>query len=330
MVASPSGADGRFFSLRNHQMNNTLEIRPGRSKSWLDRSYSRVLSAKLSDRLTRRCSGETGLFLTLTYRRDEFDGPRDLYRTAGSDRHVRRFIESLSNFIGESLTGRWLCKMEFQRGGWVHFHLLVLGVSRVEHAALQNIWGHGYVWINRLTKNRIRYLCKYVAKGDQLPAFLYNEPIRSVKIIRTSPGFWDDTQESSGGGDPPPPELQPTKLSGCYVPIGMSIEQQENSTIVRQGDHDGEYSYRKEQLPCWEIVRRAIDNGWRVIGTVDGWIRLTRPTTRHRAGTHSVPAGAASLHLINNRKPPIGFRWLENYFTEMFSCLNLNQCEGGV
>ncbi|MBL4810727.1 MAG: hypothetical protein JKY43_11795 [Phycisphaerales bacterium] len=313
-------------------MSQVIEIRPGRSKSWLDRSYSRVLSAQLADRLTQRCQGEKGLFFTLTYRRDDYDRASDLYRRSSDDRHVRRFIESLSRYLGESLTGRWLCKLEFQRGGWVHWHIVILGVDYIDHAACQNIWGRGYVWINRITKNRIRYLCKYVAKGDQLPAYLYSEPIRSVKIIRTSPGFWGNTNESSGGGDPLPPELRPSKLSGCYVPIGMSIEQQENSTIVRTEDHDGEYSYQREKLPCWEIVRRMLENGSQLLGTVDGWIRIrvsNMPRCRPARSRRS-RAGGAVLHLTNNRKPPIGFRWLDFYFEELFKWQNPSLCEGGV
>jgi hypothetical protein len=141
-----------------------------------------------------------------------------------------------------------------------------------------------------------------------------------------------ETHKEVGGASKDPPELKPTKLSGCYVPIGMSIEQQEHSTIVRQDRHDGQYQYRRQSIPCWEVVRRLLDRGGQLIGTFDGWIRIQLPSTTRRSArsTRSVPSGAASLHLINNRKPPIGFKWLDRYLTELFSCPNLMQCEGGV
>lgn len=307
-----------------------IEVRPCRSKSWLDRSYSHVLAAQLTDRLVHRCRGQKGLFLTLTYRRSDYSGPADLYRLSSEHRHVRRFIESLSRYLGQSLTSRWLCKLEFQRGGWVHYHIILLDVNCIDHSALSNIWGHGYVWINRLTSSRIRYACKYISKGESLPAFLYNEPIRSVKIVRVSPGFWGDTADSGGGGIPPtdPPS---SKLSGCYVPIGMSIELQENSTIIR--DKDGKYE--KRSIPTWQLVIESVSLGYTYAGTDQGWIKLRRPRHRTNRSGHCPPGVRAAsrseaLHLTNNRKPPIGFAWLDQYFKEMFSCPNLNACGGGV
>lgn len=319
--------------------NDTIEVRQGRSKSWLDKEYQHVLSAQLADRLVSRTQGESGLFLTLTYRRDEYQCPADLYHATSRRRDVRRFIESLANYLGESLSGRWLCKLEFQRGGWVHFHLILLGVRRIDHTALQDIWGHGYVWINRLTPSRIRYACKYISKGEELPSFLYLEPVRSVKIIRVSPGFWGDTRES-GGGEPTPPELRPTKISGCYVPIGTSIQNQRSSTISRTQSDDGEYNYKRTNKPAWKIILEAVAKGYLLVGTFDGWTRLKRSSCTHLVEVGNParsagcpPPGASrsdALHLIDNRNPPIRFPWLERYLRDFLTCQNLRMCEGGV
>lgn len=315
-------------------MSKIIEIRPAKSKSWLDGSYSHVLASQLSDRLVNRCSGQNGLFVTLTYRRNEYEQPVDLYRSARDNRHVRRFVELVGKYINESLSGRWICKLEFQAGGWVHYHLIVLGISHIEHSALQSIWGHGFVWVNRLTPKRIRYACKYLSKGESLPKFLYSEPVRSVKIIRTSPGFWNETPKS-GGGKEPPEEPASSKLSGCYVPIGSSIEMQEQCTIIRNPDGT---QYEKRNEPCWQVAFNMIANGSQLLGTVDGWIQISVPSCQTRQIRHAADSTLseamggrrAALHLINNRKPPNRHRWLDQYFEEKFKCPNLIPSVGGV
>lgn len=172
-----------------------VAVKERSSGSWLDPKCSGLLGYKLGKRLWNRCQGRRGVFLTLTYRRDEYSGPIELYRRAAAEQHVALFMRRLSRRLGRSLKGKWICKLEFQEGGWVHFHLLILGVERIEHATLKEAWGHGFVWIKRLNKTNCMYLTKYVAKGDAIPAFLYDEPPRSVKIIRVSPGFWLDTSK---------------------------------------------------------------------------------------------------------------------------------------
>ncbi len=298
-----------------------IQMRSRRCESWLDAQTAKTLSAKLSDRLTARCAGQQGLMLTLTYRRDEYDSPRDLYRAASEERHVRRFIEQLSAFLGRSLTGRWICKLEFQRGGWVHWHIILLGVTHIDHVAATDIWGHGYVWLNRLTPKRVRYLCKYVSKDAQLPAFLLAEPLRSVKIIRVSPGFWHDT-EPSPPYDPPPP-MQ--KLEGCFVPIGMALDKAANTTVVRDPDTG---RYTQVHQPFWQMLHELIDAGASIVACAHGWLEVRGPTiddiNADRRGkrpglSHPSRTGGeaarreAAVHLIRTGNPPTPRTWLDVY-----------------
>lgn len=273
-----------------------LELRPRISKSWLDTRAARRLSAELRERLLDRCRGEQGVFITLTYRRDEWDDARHLYRASSEERHVRRFVERLSQLMGESLTGRWICKLEFQRGGWVHFHLLLLGTRHIDHGLLEHAWGYGYVWIERMNPKRIRYVCKYVAKGDSLPEFLYLEPCRSVKIVRVSPGFWGESDR------PPRPKSEPSQKLSAYVPLGMLIERAEHETIVRDTETG---RYCRFEAGMGELVIDMLRRGARCIGMVKGWVGVDgfswkqlhewRPPAR---------ADAARFHSIENRNPP--------------------------
>jgi hypothetical protein len=311
----------------------------------MDRIYGRVLAMKLAARLWERCKSERdGRFLTLTYRRDEYDGPQDLYRRSGEDRHVRRFIEDLAAYLGESLTGRWLCKLEFQKGGWVHWHLVVLGVGRIDHAVLTDMWGHGFVWVKRMTRSNVTYLTKYVAKDGELPAFLLLEPIRSVKVVRVSPGFWGDVPDDVAVDDAHGGDAAPRRRGRMpwYRSIGEAIEEAPEATVVRDKDVN---KYAEVKAPMWEVWHRLRAMGARVTGTCAGWVTLEGITWREvvRAcgagwGEPGAPAreqrppGAAEragapgpLHLRDGGNPPEGGdpyqllwrrQWVRAYFTQ--------------
>jgi hypothetical protein len=289
-------------------LGESIRVRRSGSRSWLDYQWAKAFGAKLATRLEERCTGERGVFLTLTYQRNEYENPRDLYRQASEKKHVAEFIKRLARHLGESMTGRWICKMEFQEGGWVHWHLIVLGVSRIEHAALSSLWGFGHVWIKRMTKDSRRYMTKYVAKGDGLPAFLYAERPRSVKVIRTSKGFWNY-----------PPKDRPTTIReespqlDAYRPIGESLRRADSTSIVE--DEFG--GFRSYQVTLDELLSDLRASGYRVVNRIGSWLELKRVGVLRGASR-----GTPRLHLRRrqNRGSESGAAqwptWLTQYFTE--------------
>ena len=296
-----------------------IEMRSGACRSWLDLDFSPTLCAQLSERLVQRTAGRMGVILTLTYRHDDFEDPRDLYRKASEQRHIRRFIEELSAYIGQSLTGRWFCKMEFQAGGWVHWHMLVMGVARIDHADLTEMWGRGYVWIEKIRPKAVRYLCKYVAKNGDVPAFLFGERPRSVKIIRVSPGFW-------GSDDEPHKEVE-KKIKQHHYPfyrcIGQAIEDAKKTTVVRAGK-----KYKKIQINSDQLYSFTKEMGLKFTPGVKNWMTfqdgdMTKITAS--VGEWLKWAGEAAqqppaLHLILLQIPPEirKAKWLDPYFREIF------------
>jgi hypothetical protein len=306
-----------------------IEFRVRHSRSWLDGRYSKMLAYQLADRLVARCQGEKVLKIELTYRREEYSDPADLYDRASEERHVRRFIESLKRYLKTNLTGRWLCKMEFQEGGWVHWHLLILGIDYINHSDLTELWGHGYVWVRRADERELRYVCKYVAKDGQFPAFLYLRPIRSVKIIRVSPGFWKDTpfkkQDDKEGEARHDPEPEHLKLP-VYVTVGEIIERGEETIVCR----DGRGRYAQVKGDPWGLFRALARMGAKVCGNERGWLQLrgvdlddVRRLQAHQAriglgdglggrgprrgeGPDRGGPQAAALNLISSGNPPTG------------------------
>lgn len=276
------------------------------TKSWLDPLSQRSLSANLCKRLWDRCHGRRGLFVTLTYKRDDYESPLDLYREQSEQQHVPLFLRKVSRYLGVNLKGKWFCKMEFQDGGWVHWHIIILGVERIPHAKATELWGRGHVWLRRLNLRNIRYCTKYVAKDGQVPQFLYGEPPKSIKIVRVSPGFWGDTEPKEPDDDPPPKR----KRWPYFVPIGEKIERARAQVVV----HDEEGKFRTVQADLGPLLAALMVRGCGLIGTVEGWFaveagwcdveaclsppvgRASRPEATPTAG-----GGSAALHLTEAR-----------------------------
>lgn len=205
--------------------------------SWFHPEGARILAARLARRAVKRMD-KGGLFLTLTYDREQWGGPRELYEDSRDKRHVRHFLRRLEKYLGASLRGQWLRKMEFHRdkSGWIHWHVLLDWRSRIPHEVLAKLWGFGHVWVSKATKSRVAYTCKYVAKsiGD-LPGWLLGEPSRSVRMVHVSPGFWDGVdevevgrellgdEEEGGGEEEVRVDVRRQKWP-AYVTIGQMIE----------------------------------------------------------------------------------------------------------
>ncbi|MEM9418754.1 MAG: hypothetical protein AAGA25_06795 [Planctomycetota bacterium] len=97
--------------------------------------------------------------------------------------------------MGRSLKGQWIRKAEFQHGGWLHYHIILLGLDFIPHAALKMCWPHGHIFVKRINTKVAGYMAKYQAKAGGYPDFLYDKPVRSVKIWGTSPGFWSPIED---------------------------------------------------------------------------------------------------------------------------------------
>jgi hypothetical protein len=267
-----------------------VNLKNSRSNSLLvgGNRASSILSHKLEQRLAS-FEGKA-LFLTLTYRQDDYDSARDLYRSQSEERHIRMFIRRLSHYLGDNLNGRWTRKMEFTKGGFVHFHLIIDSPRFIPHSDLEQIWGHGFVWINQCKWQHIKYFTKYIAKTEHsFPPFLYNQRSRSVKIVATSPNFWRGPVRTD--------QSQKKSLQwAVFVPL---VEVWQPKTIVKTSK--GQTTVR---LPLFDVMQKLISNGSVIYGMQDEYISLASchntieytlrqlKTNQCNRGTAS-PAGAA-------------------------------------
>jgi hypothetical protein len=248
-----------------------VDIREKRVGSFLDPASWLKVGCAYGHRIWNVCKGRKGLFLTLTYKRDRYADPLDLYRRQSEEKHVKCFMQKLERRLRQSLTGKWVRKMEFQRGGWVHWHIIILDVERIESDVLASAWGHGFVKVKKLTKKRCIYTCKYVGKpGVGAPAWLYGERPRSVRIIQSSPGFWPAEDRKPSTYCPiyakygPP---RPQRIGG-FRPIGAGLREGRGCTIRDQRQHKC-FSIKCDPAELLaQLGRRA-----KCLGNVKGWLR---------------------------------------------------------
>lgn len=125
----------------------------------LHRSKKQVL------RYANANSSTLNKFLTLTFR----DNVQDVDT---ANREFDKFIRRLNRYLRKEDRGplRYICVVEFQQRGAVHYHLLC-NLAFMRKKKLEDIWGQGFVDIKRIDRvdNIGAYMTKYMSKslGDK-------------------------------------------------------------------------------------------------------------------------------------------------------------------
>lgn len=85
---------------------------------------------------------------------------------------------------------KYLAVIEFQQRGAVHYHVL-LNIPYIPHNELQNLWGHGFVFVNAISHvdNLGAYILKYMTKDNNdtrlmgKKAYLTSRNLKQEEII---------------------------------------------------------------------------------------------------------------------------------------------------
>jgi hypothetical protein len=78
-------------------------------------------------------------------------------------------------------------KVEFHESGWVHYHVIFLTRRFLPKELLAELWGLGWVKVQRITNKDFHYLLKYVTKPDDLPEWVKNR--KRLRVFQTTKGF---------------------------------------------------------------------------------------------------------------------------------------------
>jgi hypothetical protein len=78
-------------------------------------------------------------------------------------------------------------KVEFHESGWVHYHVIFLTRRFVPKELLAELWGLGWVTVQRITTADFHYLLKYVTKPDDLPEWVKKR--KRLRVFQSTKGF---------------------------------------------------------------------------------------------------------------------------------------------
>jgi hypothetical protein len=78
-------------------------------------------------------------------------------------------------------------KVEFHESGWVHYHAIFLTRRFLPKELLAELWGLGWVKVQRITNTDFHYLLKYVTKPDDLPEWIKKR--KRLRVFQSTKGF---------------------------------------------------------------------------------------------------------------------------------------------
>lgn len=176
---------------------------------------------------------------------------------AGKDK-LRRFLDGCRKCGIVEAKEWWAWKLEFQRNGWAHWHLVMERKRKFSLRELNRIgelWGYGRTNVRRITKGRFGYQFKYAFKG------VYQDDAEGERLCVPrwfldyyAPGvdggkpcsfarvrFWQTSQGFYTGASVPAPEACEAQSSILPRPLSEVIEDRARGLVVIARDRFGNY-----------------------------------------------------------------------------------------
>ena len=138
-------------------------------------------------------------------------------------------------------------KVEFHESGWVHYHAVFLTPRFLPKELLAELWGLGWVKVQRITADDFHYLLKYVTKPDQLPAWVLRR--KRLRVFQTTKGFLKPA--------PPQPKVSSTKAPRQRASYTMDERfwRWACTAVIRQ---NGQARTIKFQVPYRELFDQLV------------------------------------------------------------------------
>jgi hypothetical protein len=93
-----------------------------------------------------------------------------------------------------SIDARYCVKVEFHESGWVHYHVILLTRRFLPKELLAELWGLGWVKVQRINNADFHYVLKYVTKPDELPAWVMKR--KRLRVFQSTKGFLKEKAKS--------------------------------------------------------------------------------------------------------------------------------------
>ena len=215
-VSQGGGGGGRKVSATAANISDVQTIKEYIPASWFHPVGIFKVLARIWDRLPD-VSGK--LFLTFTldpknYANEEvaFEDSRDWLRKVFF--HLRRGVEHEGRAY--AIDAPYCIKVEFHESGWVHYHAIFLTRRFLPKELLAELWGLGWVKVQRISNQDFHYLLKYVTKADELPEWLKQR--KRLRVFQSTKGFLKPLPQSEAAAeDDDLDELKETKRRASYT-----------------------------------------------------------------------------------------------------------------
>lgn len=122
-------------------------------------------------------------FITLTFKKNIND---ITYTNYEFNKFIKRLNFSLYNSKKQKL--KYLAVWEKQKRGAIHYHIIFFDMPYIKNKQLEEIWGHGFVKINKIDvdsiDNRGRYVSKYFSKDIDEKNYKQKSFFKSQNLIQ--------------------------------------------------------------------------------------------------------------------------------------------------
>ena len=130
------------------------------------------------------------LFLTLTLDPKNYASEETAFED--SRQWMRKVFYQLRHGVEHegkiyTIDAPYCVKVEFHESGWVHYHVIFLTRRFLPKELLAEMWGLGWVKVQRITSEDFHYLLKYVTKPDDLPEWVRKR--KRLRVFQTTKGF---------------------------------------------------------------------------------------------------------------------------------------------
>ncbi len=159
---------------------------------------------KVMNRLEGRLPNVAGkLHLTFTLDREKFTGPSEAFDV--SREKLRKVFYRVRkgvvwNDTLYQINAPYCVKLEFHEDGWPHFHVIFLTRRFLPKDLLDEIWGLGFTFVQRISNEDFRYLLKYISKSGEAPEWILDR--KRVRVFQSSRGFLLPLAKSKPVADP--------------------------------------------------------------------------------------------------------------------------------
>lgn len=241
-----------------------------RAKRGAVQGFSAASRRRMQRQLARLKKSVSGLFVTVTYRKLQRD-----HKLAKS--HLDKLTRWLKRRFPDSAI---VWRMEYQKRGSIHFHLIVLGAVYLDAAEITAYWQNmtgdeSYPDVRRLDGRAhvLRYISKYLAK---LPDQLRDED-RPQRFSEDGPHVagMDDGAAADGFNNAPYSEIEAFIGRFWGVVNRDKLPMADGVQVVFGGDARLISELRRYARRHWSGMSKRIQ-GFTLFCDADQWLRLWR------------------------------------------------------